>query len=69
MTELDETIKNKKPIKVYFREKNEEFEYFDTMEYNKEKDRYECEYGNIPFSSIPLILIGKIDHIKLESVK
>lgn len=68
MTDLEETITNKKPIKVYLREDNEEFELFDIMEYNKEKDRYECEYGNIPFSKIPLIMIGKIDHIKIESV-
>lgn len=69
MTDLEETITNKKPIKVYLREDNEEYEFFDIMEYNEEKDRYECNFGNIPFSSIPLILMGKLDHIKLESVK
>lgn len=65
LKELEETIQNHKPIKVYL-----ENEYFDIMEYNKQKDRYECDYGNIPMDKMALILTEdeSVDHIRLEVV-
>lgn len=63
MTNLWETIKNRKPVKVYLLG-----DYFDTMSYNEELNRYEGVYGNIPMEKVPLIIDGdeSVDHIKLE---
>ena len=70
MTTLQATIKNKKPIKVYFiNDKTSKPEYFDTMNYSEKEKRYECDFGNIPMEKIPQILSGKIDHIKIEGVE
>jgi len=71
MITLNETIKNKQPIKVFIRDDEKlPYEYYDTMTYNKELDRYEGNYGNIPFKKIPMILAKKkeVDHIKLEVI-
>lgn len=66
MTTLNDVIKDKKPIKVFIQNDiTGEFEYYETMEYNKDLKRYECNFGNIPLKKIPLILSGKINHIKL----
>ena len=66
MNKLNETIKKRKPVKVYI-----EGEYFGIMEYNQEKNRYENNYGNIPIEKIPLILAGNesVNHIKLEVIE
>lgn len=65
MNSLQVAIKNRKPIKVYILG-----DYYDTMSYNEELNRYEGVYGNIPMEKIPKILAGaeEYDHIKLEAV-
>lgn len=63
MNTLQVAIKERKPIKVFILG-----DYFDTMTYNEELNRYEGDYGNIPMEKIPKILAGyeEVDHITLE---
>lgn len=63
LLKLEETIEKHKPIKVYL-----ENAFFSIMEYNKQLDRYECDYGNIPMEKMALILTEdeSVDHIRLE---
>lgn len=68
---LTQTIKKRKPIKVYLKDDDKSlYEYFDIMHYNKDKNRYECNYGSIPMNKMSKILSGdkSVEHIRLEAV-
>ena len=66
MKNLQEDIKNKKPIKVYL-----ENNFFDTFYYNKENNNYQGKFGYMPVGTITKVLLNKeeTNHIKIEGVE
>lgn len=66
MKDLWEIVENREPIKVYLTG-----DYYDTLYWDEEKQRYQGEFGFIPMEIITKIVLEKkeVDHIKIEGVE
>ena len=64
MKNLQEAIKNREPLKITVKDLDTMIYYYD-----KEKQRYQSEFGFITLETIAKTMLGKIDYIKIEGVE